>query len=160
MDNQSFRPRPRPAPRKVADPFASPDDDELEAVEEDDSEQPAPARQLPKKFLYPSEEAPSFKKQYHQPTDPSSDSPPSADPDEPSPNVYGRSKMTDQSLMPRASKALPKNLADPSADAVPYSQPASDKAPSEQTTVSLDHPPLILLFQDLRHRPQRRRRVP
>jgi len=123
MDNQSFTPRPKAAPKKVTDPLAIPDDDELEAMEDDDFEKPAPVRKLPNKFLDPSEDVPSLQnqKQPKQSTNPSSTSPtqsqelpknfvdPLADPDDPFANVFGRGEMTDQSYVPHASKALPKS---------------------------------------------------
>lgn len=150
MDNQSFTPRPKAAPKKVTDPLAIPDDDELEAMEDDDFEKPAPVRKLPNKFLDPSEDVPSLQnqKQPKQSTNPSSTSPtqsqklpknfvdPLADPDDPFPNVFGRGEMTDQSYVPHASKALPKKFADPSADAIPYPHSTSTRPLTEQTAHS------------------------
>ena len=150
IDSQSFTPRPKAVPKKVADPLAIPDDDELEAMDDEDAEKPAPIRQLPKKFRDPSEDVPSSQTQQlpNTTTGVSSDSPitqterplsrfvdPLVDPDDPFPNVFGRGEMTDQSYVPPASKGLPKKFADPSTDAVPYPQTDKNKL-SKITTVS------------------------
>ncbi len=125
IDNQRFTAMPKS--KKVVDPLAIPDDDELEAMEDDDFEKPALARKLPNKFLDKSEVAPSlhFQKQPTHTTNPSSNTPtqhqklpkksiePLVDPDDPLPSFYGRGEMTDQSYVPHASKALPKKFADP-----------------------------------------------
>lgn len=145
IDNQRFTVTPKS--KKAADPLAIPDDDKLEAMEDDDFEKHAPARKLPNKFFDKSEVAPSLQtqKQPTQSTKPSSNSPtqvqklhekfvePLADPDDPFPNFYGRGEMTDQSYVPYASKALPKKFADPSADAMPYPQSTNLRPLTKQT---------------------------
>lgn len=129
IDSQSYVPKPK---KVVKDPLAIPDDDELEALENEDIEKPTGIRQLPKKFRDPSEEAPSFKKQTVTQPNLSEKATvsqekrsskkfidPLADDDDPFPDFYGRGEMTDQSFVPRPSGALPKKFADPSADAIP-----------------------------------------
>ena len=144
IDNQRFTAMPKP--KKIADPLAIPDDDEFEAMEDDDFEKPALARKLPNKFLDPSEDVPSLVTQTKQLNNASPTSPtqlqkipkqdPLADPDDSFPNLYGRGEMTDQSYVPHASEALPKEFADPSADAIPYPHSTSTKPLSEQTARS------------------------
>ena len=155
MDSQRYVPKPKSAPKKaVKDPLAIPDDDELEAMEDEDKGKPTEIRNLPKKFRDPAEEAPSLKTTVNQGDiseeattsrekrlpkkfiDPLADDDDDDD-DDPFPDIYGRGEMTDQSFVPRPSGALPKKFADPSADAIPYPKskmPASPSKPLAKTT--------------------------
>ena len=149
IDSQSYVPKPKTTASKtvVKDPLAIPDDDELEAMEDEDIEKPTAFRKLPKKFLDPSEDAPSPKTQRAPDTEPNISEEattsqekrsskryvdPLADPDDPFPDIYGRGEMIDQSFVPRSSRANPTNFADPPPDASPYPQSSKplDKSPT------------------------------